>query len=289
MSDSELITTHLQHLTTFRGSVAALNSSSQPLPQIQTQWTTLRQALSSTVLPKLGAAIQLAARGMMALVTSGLEGIPAWDQLPNNTGNFVRPSWVKLINGQLEELEQLLRDPPELLPTLIPASQNPTATPADLAAAREILANAQAQASSNVSAIRGASAWALGVGIIAVLAASAVPFVWRPDGTLGWPLAAAWAARVLMVAALLVGAIQLFNVFRDLARRAAGAKREEASLKVLAASTYLAVGREQAFVDLVRGLTQPDRDEKAQSEALVIPSGLVKELPELLKLFKPEK
>jgi len=284
----ELIATHLQHLTNLKNNVVTtLSSGGQAFPQLQNDWNTTRSILTNTLLPKLGPAVELAARSMMALVTSCLAAYQTSEQVPQVASPF-RSVWSGLILGQLQELETLLQKPPEIVASQAIATAAGLAL-GDLPQAKAILSDVSKEAEAGVNRVGSSAKWALILGIVAIAGASAVPFVWQPPaGTTGWALAMAWGTRVLAVAALLVGAIQLTNVFRDLIKRVAVASREVALLKVLAASIFLPSGREQAFVDLVRGLSQPEQDQAAK-ESLVLPGQLIKELPELVKLFKQGK
>jgi hypothetical protein len=298
---TDLIESHLKQLETFRQSVGGLQVQQQE--SLTTQWKTLREILTKTVLPKLGHDVQLASRSMMALVTSCLaaatqtEGLKTQIYGANNQPTPVdfsvqfRGVWAGLIQGQLVELEELLRHPPPAPATSASLGEIDKKEAPDRESAKTLLDEAAAEAKQRESGFIRAGMLALLVGTAVVAAAATLPFILNPTGAItGWAFVAAWGVRVLAVAALLVAVVHFLNVFRDMMGRAAAAGRERALLRMLAASTYLATGKDQAsaLVDLVKTLAQQPTPTSKES-ALVVPAALVKELPEIIKLFKSEK
>lgn len=287
---AELIGSYLKQLEAFRTNVTTLNQGQQQVAPLSNQWNAIREALANVVLPKLGSAVQLASRSMLALVSSYLGSVQYTENI-QPMGPAMRQVWIGLITAQVSELESLLRNPPIVENVSAGAATTQIEQP-DRKEAKNLLVESGTMADDRATSMRRLAISSL-ISAIAILgSAAAVPFVFRTDPeTHGWALLAAWGSRVVAVAVLIIGAIHLLNIFRELTTKAAAATREKDLFRVLAASSFLGNGREQAgaLVDLVRSLAVVPEPQNSKESALVVPSSLVKELPGIIKMFRPEK
>lgn len=290
---ADLVSVQRRQLQAFIANLQMLNQGQQHHASLTNDWNALRDNLSS-VLPKLGPAVELAAQSMIAFVSGCLT---AFQHTENNQqfATTMRPAWSALIAAQAGVLDRLLASPPDVSTLPAETHQSGAATsegePPSRAQATALLTEAADAASTREQSIRRSGTLALLVAVGVVIGAAAVPFLFlfaSDAHSTGWALAAALATRLLSMAVLVVAVVHLLNVFRDMMGRAAAVSRERALLRVLAASSYLGSSKEHAtaLVELVRALSAHGPSDTHKESSLVLPASLVKELPDIIKLFK---
>ena len=313
----DLISVHVKHVETFRANLRSLLSNSNPTGETRNSWNSLRTVLTDTVIPLLGAAVQLATRSMMALSETSLKAVegsqspaaitqavasaiqasgqPAHYQSAFNIlvsfAHEQRNGWINLADAQLEEIEKLLRNPPEI--AAVQYRDSPSTTPKTSPADIERVLKAGLDAERKREGSLRCGAWvALGAAVCLAVAASVVPWVWHFDAAHkgdAWPIALAWSTRVVAMAALVFASHRFISAFVDLMRRAAAASREAAAMQALASVAYFGDGKApEAMVEVLKVFVTPEALAK-DSQDLHVPGGVLRELPTLIKLFKPEK